>query len=99
MLPGIFSHSHSIINKALKPNNDGGLEIADSINTMKNTMIKKIEEKYCDILLNHQTRLKFCAMSATNNAPIEAISTATRLALPAHRKAKLIAIAAGLLYL
>jgi len=33
-------HSHSIINKPMKPNSDAGLEIADSANTMKNTMFK-----------------------------------------------------------
>ena len=33
-------HSHSIINKPMKPNCDAGLEIADSANTMKNTMFK-----------------------------------------------------------
>ncbi|MEZ0122583.1 MAG: hypothetical protein AB9Q23_10680 [Candidatus Reddybacter sp.] len=49
---------------------------------MKNTMIKKIKEKYYDILLNHQTRLKLCAIAAVSDAPSEVISTVKRLALP-----------------
>jgi len=35
-----LNHSHSIINKTLKPNDNKCLEIANSVNTMKNTIIK-----------------------------------------------------------
>ena len=75
-MPVISGHSHSIINKTAKPSNDASLDLVDGLETMENTMIKKNWKKYYDILLNHQTRLKFCSIVAISNAPIEPISTA-----------------------
>jgi len=34
------AHSHSIVNGPIKSNNGAGLELAGSVDTMKNTMIK-----------------------------------------------------------
>ena len=61
-------YSHSIINKILKPNNNRGLEIAASVNTMKNTIIKNSYKNIQQYL------------SKSNTQPIDTdITTETRL--------------------
>ena len=41
-LPTNSGYSHSINNNPLKPNNSATLELLDGVDTMKNTMFKKL---------------------------------------------------------
>jgi len=51
----VRAYSHSIVNKPRGPCIGAGFPVTSSINTMKNSMIRDVEESDEDILLNGQT--------------------------------------------